>query len=211
MASSAPRRADAQRNRDRLLATAETALNARGASASLDDIAKAAGVGNATLYRHFPTRAKLIEAVYDQRIKALCATAERLAQAREPAAALDGWLRAVVVHITESRVLADAFMAAWEGPSGIEPPQVEAWHRAIYEAAQPLLTAAQGAGVIRPDLDVMELMALTTAVARAGDSAQAGRFLNVLLEGVIPRPEAGHDPCLITVAVVAALAVAQSP
>lgn len=188
MRSPVPRRADAQRNRDRLLAAAETALNAHGAGASLDDIAKAAGVGNATLYRHFPTRTKLIEAVYDQRIKALCATAERLAQAREPAAALNEWLRAVVVHITESRVLADAFMVAWEGPAGIEPPQVGAWHRAIYGAAQPLLTAAQGTGAIRSDLDVAELMALTTAVARAGDPAQAGRFLDVLLEGIIPRP-----------------------
>jgi AcrR family transcriptional regulator len=188
MTSRAPLRADAQRNRDRLLAAAETALNAHGASASLDEIAKAAGVGNATLYRHFPTRAELIEAVYDQRIEALCATAAQLAQGRDPAPALKDWLRAVVVHITESRVLAEAFMAVWEGPAGIEPPQVEAWHRAIYDAARPLLTAAQDAGAIRPDLDVTELLALTTAVARAGDPAQAGRFLDVLLEGIIPRP-----------------------
>jgi AcrR family transcriptional regulator len=196
MTSRAPRRADAQRNHDRLLAAAETALNAHGASASLDDIAKAAGVGNATLYRHFPTRAKLIEAVYDQRIHALCAAAAQLAQAREPARALHEWLRAVVVHITDSRVLADAFMAAYDGPADTQPPQVAAWHSAIYDAALPLLTAARSAGAIRPDLDVMELMALTTAVARAGDPAQAGRFFDVLLEGIIPRSAAEHaaDP-----------------
>jgi AcrR family transcriptional regulator len=187
MASRAPRRADAQRNHDRLLAAAETALNFRGAGASLDDIARAAGVGNATLYRHFPTRAKLIEAVYDQRIETLCAAAAELAEAREPARALHEWLRAVVVHITESRVLADAFLTACEGPADIEPPQVAAWHSAIYDAALPLLTAAQNAGAIRPDLDVAELMALTTAVARAGDPAQARRFFDVLLEGIIPR------------------------
>ena len=174
------------------MAAAETALNAHGASASLDDIAKAAGVGNATLYRHFPTRAKLIEAVYDQRIRTLCAMAAELSQAQEQARALHEWLHAVVAHITESRVLAEAFTAAYDGPAGAEPPQVAAWHNAIFDAALPLLTAAHSAGAIRPDLDLMELMALTAAVARAGDPAQAGRFLDVLLEGIIPRPAAEH-------------------
>jgi AcrR family transcriptional regulator len=188
MTSGAPLRADAQRNRDRLLAAAESALNAHGATASLDDIAKAAGVGNATLYRHFPTRAKLIEAVYDQRIMALCGAATGPATGREPAAALRDWLRAVVEHITDSRVLADAFAATYEGPAGIEPPQFTAWHAAMYEAAAPLLDAAREAGAIRPDLSVAELLALTTAVARAGDPAHAERFLDVLLEGMIPRP-----------------------
>jgi AcrR family transcriptional regulator len=180
-------RADARRNRDRLLAAAEIALNAHGASASLDDIARAAGVGNATLYRHFPCRAALIAAVYDRRVEALCDEAARLAGAPEPGPALRDWLRAIVVHITESRVLADAFMAAWDGPEGTVPPQVTAWHDALYAAACPLVTAAQQAGAIRPDIDFMELMALTTAVARAGDPARATRFLDVLLEGVVPR------------------------
>jgi AcrR family transcriptional regulator len=185
-----PRRADAQRNRGRLLTAAEAALNAHGASASLDDIARAAGVGNATLYRHFPTRADLIEAVYDQRIRQLCAAAGELAEGREPAGALSEWLRALVAHITDSRVLADAFAAASEGHAEAEPPQVAAWHSAIFDAARPLLTAAQGAGAIRPDLSLMELMALTAAVARAGDPAHAERFLDVLLEGIVPRPAA---------------------
>jgi AcrR family transcriptional regulator len=170
---------------------AEAALNAHGSSASLDDIARAAGVGNATLYRHFPTRADLIEAVYDQRIRQLCAAAAELAEVREPAAALREWLRALVAHITDSRVLADAFTAAREGLADIEPPQVAAWHSAIFDAALPLLTAAQGAGAIRPDLSLIELMALTAAVARAGDPAHAERFLDVLLEGIIPRPSRG--------------------
>jgi AcrR family transcriptional regulator len=191
MTPRAHQRADAQRNRDRLLAAAEAALNAHGAGASLDDIARAAGVGNATLYRHFPTREKLIEAVYDQRIAALCSAAG-LAEAGEPGRALNEWLRAVVVHITGSRVLADAFMAAWEGPAGSEPPQVTAWHLAIFDAALPLLTAAQDAGAIRPDLSVRELMALTAAVARAGDPPQAEHFLGLLMEGIIPRPSAEH-------------------
>lgn len=189
MASRTPRRADAERNYTRLLAAAETALNAHGANASLDDIAKAAGVGNATLYRHFPTREKLIEAVYDQRIQTLCAAADELAASREPGEALLGWLRTMVAHITESRVLSEAFMAAYQGPPDAEPPQMAAWHRAVYKAAVPLLTAAQDAGAVRPDLGVVEMMALTSAVARAGNPAQAAHFLDVLLEGIIPRGE----------------------
>jgi AcrR family transcriptional regulator len=178
------------------MAAAETALNAHGVNASLDDIAKAAGVGNATLYRHFPTRAKLIEAVYDQQIRALCDLAAELSHAHEPAQALHEWLRAMVVHIAGSRVLAEAFTAAYDVPAGTEPPQIAAWHTAIYEAVSPLLTAARRAGAIRPDLDLIELMVLTAAVARAADPAQAARFLNVLLEGVIPRPAAeAVDPC----------------
>jgi len=182
-----PRRADAQRNRDRLLAAAKTALNQHGADASLDDIAKAAGVGNATLYRHFPTRAMLIEAVYDQRIAALCALAAELSRTPEPGRALHEWLRALVVHITDSRVLAEAFMAAHDGSGGADPPQIAAWHMAIFDAAAPLLSAARSAGTIRPDLDFMELMALTAAVARAADPARAGRFLDILIEGITPR------------------------
>jgi AcrR family transcriptional regulator len=191
MASLAPLRADAQRNRDRLLATAETAFNAQGAGASLDDIAKAAGVGNATLYRHFPTRAKLLEAVYDHRIAELCAAAAELAQPAAPARALREWLCAVVAHVTDRRALTDAFLAAYEGPAGTEPPQFAAWHDALFEAGRPLLAAAQDAGTARRDVDIAELLALVTGVARAGGPAQAERFLSVLLEGITPRLASG--------------------
>ena len=187
MASRVTQRADAQRNRERLLTAAETAFNVQGAGASLDDIAKAAGVGNATLYRHFPTRAKLLEAVYDQRIAELCAAAAELAQPAAPARALHEWLRAVVAHVTDRRVLADAFLAAYEGPADIEPPQFSAWHNALFDAGRPLLAAAQDAGTARRDVDIAELLALVTGVARAGNPAQAERFLSVLLEGITPR------------------------
>jgi AcrR family transcriptional regulator len=187
MASRVTQRADAQRNRERLLAAAEAAFNAQGAGASLDDIAKAAGVGNATLYRHFPTRAKLLEAVYDQRIADLCAAAAELAQPAAPAWALHEWLRAVVAHVTDRRVLTDAFLATYEGPADIEPPQFAAWHNALFDAGRPLLAAAQDAGTARRDVDIAELLALVTGVARAGSPAQAERFLSVLLEGITPR------------------------
>ncbi|NUS11836.1 MAG: helix-turn-helix transcriptional regulator [Streptomyces sp.] len=188
MVTGPPRRADARRNYERLLEAAEAALNAHGARASLDDIARDAGVGNATLYRHFPTREKLIDAVYEQRFRRLCSAAEERAGASRPGEALIGWLREVVAHITGSRLLGEAFADAYEGPPGVEPPQVVLWHRAVLDAAVPLLTAAQRAGAVRADLDAAELLALTTAVARAGDPGQAGRHLDLLLEGVLPRP-----------------------
>ena len=144
-------------------------------------------MGNATLYRHFPTRAALIEAVYDQRIAALCALAAELSRTREPGRALHEWLHALVVHITDDRVLAEAFMATRDDSDGADPPQITTWHMAIHDAAAPLLSAARSAGTIRADLDFMELMALTAAVARAADPARAGRFLDILLEGITPR------------------------
>src|SRR3984957_16556929 len=131
------------------------------------------GGGNATLYRHFPTRAKLLEAVYDQRIAELCAAAAELAQPAAPARALHEWLRAVVAHVTDRRVLTDAFLAAYEGPADVEPPQFAAWHDALFEAGRPLLAAAQDAGTARRDLDIAELLALVTGMARAGGRAQA--------------------------------------
>ena len=78
-------------------------------------------------------------------------------------------------------------MAVHQEPGGDEPPQVAAWYRAVLEVAVPLLAAAQDVGAVRADLGVLELMALTTAVARAGNRSQAGRLLDVLLEGVVPR------------------------
>jgi AcrR family transcriptional regulator len=187
MTSPTRRRADAQRNYERLLAAAEEGFNTGGVNTSLDDIAKAAGVGNATLYRHFPTREALIEAVYDHRIRTLCDAAVESVAAEEPGEALFGWLRAVVTHLTRSQVLGEAFMAAHEGPADLEPPQIIAWHHAVREAAAPLLRAAQRAGAVRPDLGVAELLTLTTAVARAGSPDQAHHFLAFLLEGILPR------------------------
>jgi hypothetical protein len=124
--------------------------------------------------------------VCDQRFLMLCAAASALPD-KTPGLALKTWLGDAARHITDSRLLADAFTAAYDGPPGTEPPQIAARHQAVFDAALPLLTAAQQAGAVRGDLDVTELMALTTAVARAGDPADAGRFLDMLLEGIVPR------------------------
>ncbi|HEX4813011.1 MAG TPA: TetR/AcrR family transcriptional regulator [Nonomuraea sp.] len=183
-------RADARRNRQRLLAAAEQAFNTAGAGASLDEIAHAAGVGNATLYRHFPTRQKLIDAVYGQRIRALCALADQVRATQPVSEALLSWLYAVVDHITGSRGLREAFVDAHHFRHGGEAPQVTEWHSMTDAAAAPLLRDAQAAGVARPDLRAEELMALTAALAHAGgsDPVDARRLLGLAAEGFMRQP-----------------------
>ncbi|RKN04060.1 TetR/AcrR family transcriptional regulator [Streptomyces radicis] len=184
-------RADAVRNRERLLAAAERAFNAEGADTSLDDIAHAADVGNATLYRHFPTRQALIAAVYAERIEHLCASAADL-RAEEPTGeALTAWLRLVIDHTTRNRGLRDAFVAAYRIRHDEETPEVAEWHRATHEAATPLLQDAQAAGRVRVDVDIDELIGLTTAIAQTGngDRPFADRLLTLALEGVRARTE----------------------
>ncbi|SDM62135.1 TetR/AcrR family transcriptional regulator [Nonomuraea jiangxiensis] len=182
-----PRRVDAARNRKRLLAAADTVLNSHGAAASLDEIARVAGVGNATLYRHFPTRGRLIEAVYEQRIQDLCDSARDLAAASDPGAALTAWLRFVAAHVTNSRLLREAFLADHPSPADVEPPQATAWHDSLFEAAAPLLARAQDAGAVRPDIGIAELLTFLTAATRAAPLC-ADRALELLMEGVLPRP-----------------------
>jgi AcrR family transcriptional regulator len=179
-------RSDARRNHQRLLEAAAAAFNAEGANASLDDIARAAGVGNATLYRHFPTRQALITAVYADRFRDLCAAAEEIRSTCPAPEALTTWLRLVIDHITGNCGLRDAFIAAHQIRADEQTSELVEWHRMTHAAAQPLLSDAQSAGHIRSDLTADELLALTTAVARAydGEPPRADRLLTLILEGV---------------------------
>src|ERR687888_1633161 len=107
-AAARARRADAQRNVERLIAAAREAFAENGPNAPLDDIARAAGVGAGTLYRHFPTRLALFEAVYRDNVERLCAEGERLAATEPPAEALVDWLRGFVSVVSQKRGLATA-------------------------------------------------------------------------------------------------------
>ena len=102
------RRADAQRNVERLIAAAREAFTAHGPNAPLDDIARTAGVGAGTLYRHFPTRLALFEAVYRDSVERLCADGEWLAATEPPAEALVDWLKGFVTVVSQKRGLAAA-------------------------------------------------------------------------------------------------------
>jgi len=173
-----PRRADARRNDEQLLDAARVVFAERGADASLDDIARRAGVGIGTLYRHFPTRQALLEAVFGDRVEALCAEAHDLLAAPSPGGALATWLRAVVGHITLYRGLAAALAPILDK----EAEPASSWHGAIHTAGATLLARAQQSGAVRPDVGVADLLKLANAIAVAPEGAD--RLLSLVMDGL---------------------------
>jgi AcrR family transcriptional regulator len=170
-------RADAARNADRLLAAARELLDEAGADVPLDDVARRAGVGNATLYRHFPTRGDLLVAVYADEVERLV----RLDPPGEPVDALFAWLDAFVEHVATKRALA---LAATEGPTGRRTELFDRWHRTINETAATLLGRA--ANEVRPGLTVLDLLALVSGVTvTATDVTHARRLLGLLRTGLL--------------------------
>lgn len=168
-------RADARRNYETLLAAAKDVFAEDGTDAPLDDIARRAGLGNATLYRHFPTRRELLVAVYAGEVADLCAYAEKLRD-RDPADALFEWLRSFVEHVVNKRDLAMV-----ETGSDL----VDSWHTAMTSAAGALLRKAQDSGTVRPDVAVNDLLWLANGIALGGaDDTRARRLLNVVRDGV---------------------------
>lgn len=184
------RRADAQRNAELLLVAAKEVFDERGVDAPLDDVARRAGVGNATMYRHFPTRRELIVAVYAEEVTELCDRGEALLHDRAPAEALFGWLQAFVAHVASKRVLA---LAIPNDPGGQRSALFAGWHRAMHTTASALLTRARQVGAVRADLEVADLLALATAIALAGaDPGRTERLLDLVRRGTDPTPP--HRP-----------------
>ncbi len=185
--SERPKRADARRNFDRLLAEARTAFAERGTDASLEEIARRAGVGIGTLYRHFPTRQDLVLAVVHDRMEELRTTAEALLTAASPEDALIKWLWAYLEHAGEFRGLADSMAETVHQTAKLTCCDQ------MTTAANALLARAQQAGAIRPDVDTLDLLQLMHAVAwsaeRCGkDTGRAGRVLAVVLDGLRTHP-----------------------
>ncbi|GAA1368812.1 TetR/AcrR family transcriptional regulator [Streptomyces beijiangensis] len=182
-----PMRADARRNYDRLLEVAAVAFAERGADASLDDIAKRAGVGSGTLYRHFPTRRDLLEAVYLESIDELTDRALEFAVSdRPPGELLTEWLQLLaeqMIRLSGLKTLLGEVMT--DGSS----PVISVCSGRLKGAASDLLAAAQKAGAVRADLEPTELLRLTHAVATAtelgtGTPQQVGRYLSLMLDGI---------------------------
>lgn len=179
-------RADAQRNRDHLLAVAKATFTRAGTEINLDDIAKEAGLGVGTLYRHFPTRDALVEAVYRAEIEGLAAAAERLSQAHAPLEALREWMRLFVDYIGTKNLIAPALNAMVGGPS-----QLYATSRELVTAAiDSLVRRAVESGDIRPDLEPLDLLRALAGVANLSASpdweASAKRLVDILLLGSKP-------------------------
>jgi AcrR family transcriptional regulator len=185
---SRPMRADAQRNYDRLLSAAVAAFAEHGADdVSLEEIARRAGVGIGTLYRHFPTRQALLEAVYRDQVEALRARADELARSDSPSDALADWLRALSAFSATKHNLTSALLATLGKDSSL----MSDCGKVICDAADDLLDQAKRAGVVRADVDARDVIRLVHGVNLAtrsapSDPGQADRLLRVVLDGLRP-------------------------
>ncbi|MEU0135835.1 helix-turn-helix domain-containing protein [Streptomyces sp. NPDC006296] len=185
-------RADARRNYARILAVAEQEVAAHGAEASLERIARVAGVGSATVRRHFPGRRALLEAVFQERIAALCTHAEELAAADDPRAALLEWLEALAAYAASARGMAEA-LTGDTGGAADQGGQVSACSARLGDGATPLLRNAARAGAVAADVTVTDLITLVTGIALATEhhrdpTAEAHRLLALTVAGISPRP-----------------------
>jgi AcrR family transcriptional regulator len=186
-----PRRADAARNARRLLEAARHLFDERGTQVALDEVARRAGVGNATLYRHFPTRRDLLAAVYADEVDALCERGAALLRDAPPAEALFTWLDGFVVHVATKRDLAHG---ATDGTVGRRAELFGRWHGAMTSTGRRLLTRAQESGDARPDLTVDDMLALASGAAlAAADVHHARRLLRTLHHG-FTGPAPGERP-----------------
>ncbi|HKR69586.1 MAG TPA: helix-turn-helix domain-containing protein [Streptosporangiaceae bacterium] len=183
-------RADARRNYEKLLTAAAEAFTEHGADdVSLEEIAKRAGVGIGTLYRHFPNRHALLEAVYREQVEALRARADELVATKPPAEALGTWLRDLVDFGRTKRMLTSAMLTTVSRDSEV----MTSSSRIMRAAAADILTGAQEAGVVRADADPADLMRLVHAISMttewAGDdNEQADRLLTLVLDGLRSQP-----------------------
>ncbi|GIE34888.1 TetR family transcriptional regulator [Actinoplanes italicus] len=186
MPDTRPMRADARRNYERLLAAAVAEVARTGADASLEKIARDAGVGSATLHRHFPTRQALLEAVFHDRVEGLCAEAHELTGSAEPGRALADWLRAVAVYGATTRGLAASLLASVREPVAASDTGCEAM---LTDAGGKLLRSAQDAGAVRPGVAIGDLLTMANAVSlTTEDGAEAARLVTLAIEGIHPRP-----------------------
>lgn len=183
-----PLRADAQRNRERLLEVAAQAFAHDGPQVSLDAIAKQAGVGIGTLYRHFPTREALVEAAYRKELARLCDAAPGLLETMPPDRAVRAWMDLFVEYMTTKRGMADALRAVIASGGN---PFAQSRDR-LLDAVSTLLRAAADTGTVRADVRPEDVLAgiggISLATADPAQADQAARLLDLLMDGLRYRP-----------------------
>lgn len=177
-------RSDARRNRERLLEVAVRALSQDGADVTLEAIAREAGVGIGTLYRHFPTREALVDAAYRNELARLCDSVDDLLDELPPDKALRTWMERFVEYMTTKRGMGEALRALIA--SGGDPFSQS--RERLIDAVRKLLAAAATAGTLRDDVapeDVLaSLSGVSLATAEPGRHQQAGRLLDLLMDGL---------------------------
>jgi AcrR family transcriptional regulator len=174
-------RADAQRNRDKVLAAAREAFTEHGASTSLEAIAKRAGVGIGTLYRHFPTRQALLEATYVDEVEQLAAAASEFA-ALAPWPALEAWLRRLGTYLVTKHALAGELLNYIDRDADV----FSACRGDLFAAGEPLLERAKAAGEVRPDAKLQDVVQMVGGIAKiqTADAETISRILTLALDGL---------------------------
>ena len=182
-AGSKAMRADARRNRDRLLEAARRAFSS-GGEVTLETVARQAGVGIGTLYRHFPTREALVEAVYRGELARLRDTAGELLASRAPDVALRSWMDGFADYVTAKHGMAETLRAI-AATGTISPAQTQ---QTLTATIKGLLDAGAAAGTLRDDVPAGDVLASLTGIFLAagapGQRAQAGRLLDLLMDGL---------------------------
>jgi AcrR family transcriptional regulator len=183
MADSRKPRTDALRNRNRILETAKEAFTRHGANVHLDEIAREAGVGAGTLYRHFPTRDALLEAVYRTEVENLAAAQKDFSARLPPVEALRSWMLLFVDYIAAKQLVAPALNTMVGGPSKL----FESTGAMVKNAIEVLVTRAIEAGDIRPDLEPLDLLralvGVSNVAASPGWQESAKRLVDILIAG----------------------------
>jgi AcrR family transcriptional regulator len=176
-----PKRADARRNYEKVLAAAREAFAEGGESTSLEGIARRAGVGIGTLYRHFPNRQALLEALYVDEVEEVCHSAEQFRDA-EPWAALEGWFERLIGYIGTKQALAHELLNYLDKDAEL----FQVCRTSLWAAGEPLLKRAQEAGVVRPDVSIGEVIQMVVGIAKipTNDRRQTEHMLRIALDGL---------------------------
>lgn len=180
-----PKRADARRNRERVLAAAREAFAAGGESTALEEVARRAGVGIGTLYRHFPNRQALLEALYVNEVEQVCRTASELADA-DPWQAFNDWFERLIGYLITKRALASELLNYLDA----DAPLFKECRSGLYGAGEPLLKRAQDAGVVRTDVEFPQLMQMVVGISKIpNEPAQIEHILRIALDGLRYQPQ----------------------
>jgi AcrR family transcriptional regulator len=184
-----PKRADARRNYEKVLAAAREAFAEGGESTALEEIARRAGVGIGTLYRHFPSRQALLEALYVDEVEEICRSAAQLDDA-DPWEALNSWFERFMGYLATKRALAAELLNYLDHDASL----FKVCRAALFEAGEPLLERAQQAGVVRPDVTIAEVIPMVIGIGKipASDPGQTEHILRIALDGLRYRPDASR-------------------
>jgi AcrR family transcriptional regulator len=184
------RRAQAERNRDKILEAARAAFAEQDAEISMAEISRRAGVGMATLYRNFPGRRELLEALYTDEIDALCAAARNI-QADTPRQAFMAWVRVVLAFVPNKRAIVSQLLEHADH----DDPILHDNRARVLDAGRPLLSAAQQADEIRNDLTFDQIIQMINAIAKIpAESDYLEPMFQTLLDGLRPPPDTRDGP-----------------